>query len=320
MRSSLATLGAVIVVALVFFLTWPGLATVALLIGLFAAGLLLTSMLKGHPEPSIRKSEKLTAQEFRKAVNLGAFLDKSLRDRVAEAIRVWQDCETMVENAEGSGLVSYFADRTTTVRESVLTIYELATHLNSYRRSRLSAEELTRLAEEVQVLRDSVGSAPTPDLREQMERNLESKFILLASQRSLAATMARASWQLDGTLALLKALSAQMRAALVTGDGYVDGVQQVVDDLRREVRDLQQTGQIIGGLDVPTSLSSVVPPTRSGAGIGDMGEEREDSTAGSPGVDTSRPSLPDGRLGRLMRTLGSAATRRPSARNRQNKP
>lgn len=320
MRSSLTILGAMMAVALVLVLARSGFAVAILYIGLLAVGLWITSALRSRSRPSPSQPENLTAGQFRKAVNLGAFLDKTLRDRVAEAIRVWQDCESMVENADRSGLGGYFADRMTTVRESVLTVYELASHLNSYGRNRVSPEELTRLAGEVQVLKDSLDSAPTPEMREQIERNLESKVTLLASRRSLAVTMTRASWQLDGTLALLKALSAQMRMALVMGDGYVEGVQQVVDDLRREVRDLQHIGQMIGGLNTSASTVDGEPPTRSE--VSTVAEQVDQKTLadGPPGTGTTRPSLTDGRLGRLMWTLGSVAARRPPARNERNKP
>ena len=245
MRLRLFLIAATIVSALMLALAPLGLAPVWLWLALTSAAALAASALPRPQELRQRPLHTLSAGEFRRAVNLGIFLDKGLRDRVAEAIRIWQDCESMVGCSERVGLDVYFSDKLLTVRESVVSIYELAVHLNSYRRSPVSAKGIATLSSEIQELKQRLEAAQAPDIRAELDRHLRTKLTLLASQKCLASTMTHASLQLDSTLALLKALDAQMRTALVAGDGYVAGIKDTADELGRQVRDLQQTQEAL---------------------------------------------------------------------------
>lgn len=245
MRLRLLLIAATTVGALMLVLAPLGLASVWLGLALAGATALAASALRRPKELGQQPLHTLSAGEFRRAVNLGIFLDKGLRDRVAEAIRIWQDCESMVGCSERAGLDAYFADKLLTVRESVVSIYELAVHLNGYRRSPVSAREMAALSCEIQELKQRLEATQAPDIRAELDRHMKTKLTLLSSQKCLASTMTHASLQLDSTLALLKALDAQMRTALVAGDGYIAGIKDTADELGRQVRDLQQTQETL---------------------------------------------------------------------------
>ncbi len=245
MRLRLFVVAAMIIGTLMLVLAPLGFAQVWLWLALLGAGALAALALRRSTELDQRSSDTISAGEFRRAVNLGGFLDKGLRDRVAEAIRIWQDCESLVDCSGRVGLDAYLAEKLVIVRESVMSVYDLASHLNSYRRSPVSTRELAALSDEIQELEQQLETTRAPEIRAELDRHLKTKLTLLSSQRSLASTMAQASLQLDSTLALLKALDAQMRTALVASDGYVAGVQEVADELEREIKDLQQTQQVL---------------------------------------------------------------------------
>lgn len=227
---------------------------------MIVTGSLAISSLPQRPKLTSPEQHTLSAGDFRRAISLGSFLDKGLRDRVAQSIRLWQDCETLASTSDRSGLKPYFDDRMATVRESVLSVYALASHLNSYRRSPVSADDLAALAKEIDLIEQDLAMANDSEVRNALDRQLRTKRTLLTSQRSLASTMEQATRQLDNTLALLRALNAHMRMTAVAGDDYIGGIQAVEEELCREVTDLQQVRQILSGFDTQSSLPPQLNP------------------------------------------------------------
>ena len=217
---------------------------------IIALGLLLL-MLRGKRGRLYRTS---LAKEFRRKANLGSFVDKNLRDRVASAISIWEEAENLARRGAELGLGGYLEDKLRTLEQSVEAIYQVAWLLDQLQRRPYVVGGFKGGAPAIPESR-----RPSPDaIDQQTDAALEQEG--KSGDPCAAAMLADGEIQLDKALAILRMFRMQVAACTESGRGYVCGSGSTLAnlgstraDLEREIIDLRalelELRSLVGGSD-----------------------------------------------------------------------
>jgi hypothetical protein len=160
--------------------------------------------------------------------------DEALRQEVDTALAYQQRIETQIRRHRAGVLRDRLEDTANQLSDWIANIYRLALRLDDYRRDELLAQERERVPREIEELAAERERERNPELREELERVLESKGKQWQALRALDAQMKQAELRLEESATALSTVYSQIQ---LIGARGVDSsrAERLEADIREEV-------------------------------------------------------------------------------------
>jgi hypothetical protein len=163
--------------------------------------------------------------------------DRALRQEVETALTYQQRIETQIRRQRAGVLRERLEDTANQLGDWIANIYRLAVTLDAYRRDDLLAQERETVPEEIENLAARRDRERDPELRQELERVVESKAKQWQTLRTLDARMKQAELRLEQTMTALSTVYSQIQ--LVGARGVDSGrAERLEADIREEIDQL----------------------------------------------------------------------------------
>jgi hypothetical protein len=163
--------------------------------------------------------------------------DAALRQEVETALAYQQQIETQIRRQRPGVLRDRLEDTANQLSDWTGNIYRLALRLDAYRRDELLARERQRVPREIEELAAERRRERNPDLRQELERVLESKGKHWQTLRTLDTRMKQAELRLEESATALSTVYSQIQ---LIGARDVDSsrAERLEADIREEIDQL----------------------------------------------------------------------------------
>jgi hypothetical protein len=203
-----------------------------LILGLLGLGGIFYSSLT-DAEANARVVLELLQQQF----DPRKIKDEALREEVETALVYQQRIETQIRRQRAGVLRDRLEDTANQLSDWIANIYTLALKLDAYRRDELLAGERQRVPREIEELAAERRREQNPEIRQELERVLESKGKHWQALRKLDTRMKQAELRLEESATALSTVYSQIQ---LIGARDVDssGAERLEADIREEVDQL----------------------------------------------------------------------------------
>jgi hypothetical protein len=160
-----------------------------------------------------------------------------LRQEVRTALEYQQRIETQIRRQRAGVLRDRLEDTANQLSDWIGNIYKLARKLDAYRRDELLARERKTVPEEIEELEARRERERHPELRQELDRVLESKGKQWQTLRKLDTRMKQAELRLEESMTALSTVYSQMQ---LIGAREVDSSrsERLQADIREEIAQL----------------------------------------------------------------------------------
>jgi len=180
--------------------------------------------------------------------------DPALRREVESALTYQRRIETLVREQRPGVLRDRLEDTANQLSDWIANIHELALKLDAYRHDELLAEERETVPEEIEELSARRERERDPEMRQELDRVLESKGKQWQTLRTLDARMKQAELRLEQSTTALSTVYSQIQ--LVGARDVSSGRSERLEaDIREEIEQLN---------DLISSINEVSEQARVG--------------------------------------------------------
>jgi hypothetical protein len=212
---------------------WPVLGLLGV-IGIFVSSLT-------DAEANARVLLSLFQQQF----DPSEISDDALRREVESALAYQRRIETLIREQRAGVLRDRLEDTANQLSDWIANIYRLASKLDAYRHDELLAQEREAVPREIEELSARRDRERDPELREELDRVLESKGKQWQTLRTLSARMKQAELRLEQSTTALSTVYGQIQ--LVSARDVSSGRSERLEaDIREEI---DQLNDLISSID-----------------------------------------------------------------------
>jgi len=182
---------------------------------------------------------------FQQQFDPGEIKDQALREEVESALAYQRRIETLVREQRAGVLRDRLEDTANQLSDWIATIHRLAMKLDAYRRDELLATERKAVPREIEELSARRQRERDPEVRQELDRVLESKGTHWKTLRTLDARMKQAELRLEQSTTALSTVYGQIQlvGARDVSSGRSERLQA---DIREEI---DQLDDLISSID-----------------------------------------------------------------------
>ncbi len=219
---------------------WPAWGWAALG-GLGVMGMVAGSL--SDPEHNRQVVSNLFLQEFSTA----SLSDRTIKTKMEQALDYYRRIQAAVEKQKSGLMQDRLTDTVRQINEWLVNMFELAHHLDAYRRDAVIKRDLQAVPREISSYRQRLNLERDASVRQQMEAAIEARAAQFAALDRLENMMEKAEFQLEQSLAALGTVYPQVQ---LIGARDVDSsrTQRLQADISNQVSTLN---------DLITSINEV---------------------------------------------------------------
>jgi hypothetical protein len=158
--------------------------------------------------------QRLTPQV---AFNLDAIQDKQLKVKLFKALEYWSFINYMLSQQPDGLLRDHLLHTTQEATRWLQVVYHLAERVDKFRCNRIILRDWQTLPAIIKNYEQKLSQEPNPEIHYQLERTLYDKQVQWQNLQKLQNCMAKASYQLDSTIASLGTIYSQLLLLTNTG-------------------------------------------------------------------------------------------------------
>ncbi|MDH5507363.1 MAG: hypothetical protein OEZ02_09090 [Anaerolineae bacterium] len=215
------------------FLWWPVWGWPFL--GLLGVGSIFLSSLTNK-----EKNARLLLLSYQEKFDLNEIKLPELRGEVETALEYQRRVDTYLWQQDNSPIWDRADDTANQIQNWISNVYQLARHLDVYRRDKLMEQELNELPEEIASLKKQRDNEKDGALLAEFGMVLESKEKQLGTLKTLDSRMKKAELQLEHSLSALATVDSQIRliAAQDVDRGRSDRLSEEIQEQVNRLGDL----------------------------------------------------------------------------------
>ncbi len=188
---------------------------------------------------------KVLLELFQQQFDPAEIEDPALRREVESALAYQRRIETLIREQRAGVLRGRLEDTANQLSDWIANIYRLASKLDAYRHDELLAQEREAVPREIKELSARRDRERDPELREELDRVLESKGKQWQTLRTLSARMKQAELRLEQSTTALSTVYGQIQ--LVSARDVSSGRSERLEaDIREEI---DQLNDLISTID-----------------------------------------------------------------------
>lgn len=227
-------------------IVWP-------LLGLIGVGAITYSSLTNP-----KLNAEMVLRIFQAQFDLKQIQAPDLRKAMTLALEYQRRIEAQVRQQHESPLWSKPEDTANQMEDWITNVYRLAVRLDAYRRDMLLKQQLERVPQELEALKQQRAREKNPTFQAELDHLLESKQRQWDAMQALDTRMRQAGYQLEQSLAALGTVDSQVQL-IDSHDRDGGKSERIRSDVKEQVNRLN---------DLVTSINEVYEvPTPSGERI-----------------------------------------------------
>lgn len=203
------------------------------------AGLVASGIYIGAAISDPEAAQNAIAQQFERQFDLGSIRNRTSRERLRDALEYRRNMFTLAKRARGA-LRTSLMHTIEDVNTWIAHMYDLAQHIDAFEGNQLVERDRRQVPQRIERTRMKMEREQDPDVRRDLERQLNQLEQQLTNLDATANGIRRAQIQLESTLSSLGTIYAQMS---LLGSKEVDSgrAQRLRLEIQDEVAGLQDT-------------------------------------------------------------------------------